>query len=192
MNRYTVCWCCNVWRANPAVRRARRRNYVRCKQKRMKQRRDVCGGKHRRFCVKGAPVVTRARWRCSYNPSAAQISVLSGWQISPSLQYNTFTLCFFFFLWSVCLSGEARGSSRQHAVIRMVRFCSGLRSNGEPSVPLLDLRLSGSANLSAPLHLPLPPPSLSPPPALKGFRFTMSVQKKSQNQTKERRELGGL
>lgn len=133
---------------------ARRRNYVWCKQNRMKQRRDVCGGRHRRFCVKGAPVVMRVP-----SGAAATIHLLHKypcWTVDRYLLHFSIipSHCVFFFL-SVCLSGEPRGSSRQHALIRMVRFCSGLRSSGEPSVPLLDLRLSGSANLSSPRHLPL-------------------------------------
>lgn len=59
--------------------------------------------------------------------SVVQISVLNVWQISARVFSLILSYWFFLFisLW------ESRGSDRQHALIRMVCFCSGLWSNGE-------------------------------------------------------------
>lgn len=59
--------------------------------------------------------------------SAVQISVLNVWQISARVFSLILSNWFFLF---ISLS-ESRGSNRQHALIRMVCFCSGLWSNRE-------------------------------------------------------------
>lgn len=148
MNWYTGCWCRNLWLTNPSLQW---RNCIRRKQKRMKQRRDVFKGTHHQFCVKGAPVVMQA-------PSGAAVKIYllhknRCWTIDRYLLHFSIIPSHCVFFISVCVPGESRGSNRQHALIRMVCFCSGLRSNGEPSIPLLDLRLSGAANRSSPLCL---------------------------------------
>lgn len=60
--------------------------------------------------------------------SVVQISVLNVWQISAGV-FSLILSYWFFLLISLW---ESRGSNRQHALIRMVCFCSGLWSNGEP------------------------------------------------------------
>lgn len=84
--------------------------------------------------MKGAPDgdgLTCTDWCCSWNPSVHLLYKYLCWMFDRyPLESSSLILSYWFFLFISLW--ESRGSDGQRALIRMVCFCSGLWSNGEP------------------------------------------------------------